>query len=256
MTLGRTGTAMRFWLRDLRRRPLLLILLVITPVFFITRAIAATEPIPRAVGLPGGGTALSTMRDIHGATMAAITVAFLAGLVGVFIMEAAKQADRRLVLAGFRGVETAASRFLVLLGATALVTAVSLLVTAKDFTPQSWLGFAAGTATFAVTYAGIGALAGVLVGRVGATYLVLFLSMLDLGVVQNPMFGSGRPPTWAVVLPGYPGTRVVIAAAFARHDTIPTLELAGALIWVGAVSIAVVAILGIALQRPRRTSAT
>jgi len=254
MSLHRTLTAARYWLRDLRRRPLLLILLVITPVFFITRAIAATEPIPRAVGLPGGGTAPSTMRDIHGATMAAITVAFLGGIVGVFIMQAAKQADRRLVLAGFRGIETVASRLVVLVGATALATAVSLLVTAKDFTPQSWLGFAAGTAAIAVTYAGIGALAGALLGRVGATYLLLFLSMIDLGVVQNPMFGSGRPPGWAVVLPGYPGMRVVIAAAFAHHNTIPTVELAGALAWVVVVSTAVVVILGLALQRSRQPS--
>jgi hypothetical protein len=255
MSLRRTWMATRLWLRDLRRRPLLLILLVITPVFFITRAIAATEPIPRVIGLPGGGTALSTMRDIHGATMATITVAFLGGLVGVFIMQAAKQADRRLVLAGFRGVETVASRFLVLLGATALITTISLLVTAKDFTPQSWLGFAVGTTTIAVTYASIGALAGALLGRVGATYLVLFLAMLDLGVVQNPMFGNGRPPAWAVALPGYPGMRVVIAAAFAHHNSIPGVELIGALAWAVAVSIAVVAILGVALQRTRRTTA-
>lgn len=253
MRLARTWFAARFWLRDLRRRPLLLILLVITPVFFITRAIAATKPIPRVVGLPGGGAALSTMRDIHGATMAAITVAFLGGLIGVFIMQAAKQADRRLVLAGFRGLEAVASRFLVLLSATALITVISLLVTANDFAPQSPLGFSVGTATIAVTYAGIGALAGALLGRVGATYLVLFLAMLDLGVVQNPMFGSGRPPDWAVALPGYSGMRVVIAGAFAHHNGLPTIELVGALAWVVTVSIAVIAVLGRALQRPRRT---
>lgn len=255
MNLARTWTATRFWLRDLRRRPLLLVLLVITPVFFITRAIAATQPIPRVVWLPGGGTALSTMRDIHGATMATITVAFLGGLVGVFIMQAAKQADRRLVLAGFRGVETVASRFLVLLGATALIALVSLLVTANDFTPQNWLGFAVGTATIAVTYAGIGALAGALLGRVGATYLVLFLAMLDLGVVQNPMFGSGRPPSWAVALPGYAGMRVVIAAAFDRHNGIPVFELIAALAWVVVIILAVIAILGVG-QQLRRGSST
>jgi hypothetical protein len=243
-------------MRDLRRRPLLLILLIVTPVFFITRAIAATEAIPRAVGLPGGGTALSTMRDIHGATMAAITVAFLSAIVGVFIMQAAGQADRRLVLAGFRGVEAVASRLLVLLATTAIVTSVSLLVTAKDFTPQSWLGFAVGTAAIAVTYAGIGALAGALLGRIGATYLILFLSMIDLGVVQNPMFGTGRPPAWAVGLPGYPGMRVVIAASFAHHNTVPTVELIAAVAWAALVCTAVVAVLGAALQRPRRMSST
>jgi hypothetical protein len=49
--------------------------------------------------------------------------------------------------------------------------------------------------------------------------------------------------------------RVVIAAAFAHHHSIPTLELAGAVAWVVVVMIAVVAILGVALQQTRRTSA-
>ncbi|MEX2254392.1 MAG: hypothetical protein WEC34_03040 [Acidimicrobiia bacterium] len=255
MSAGRTWAATRLWLRDLRRRPLLLVLLVVTPVFFITRSIAATQPIPRAVGLPGGGVALSTMRDIHGATMAAITVAFLSGLVGVFIMQAAQQADRRLVLAGFRSLETVASRYLVLLTATGIITAVSLLVTTLDFDPRSFVGFAVATTLVAATYAGIGALAGSLLGRVGATYLVLFLAMTDLGIAQNPMFGSGSPPGWALALPGYPAMRVVIAASFADDSVVPTVELIGALTWVVVVSVAVIAILGWSLQRPRRAVA-
>lgn len=255
MRVDRTWAATRLWLRDLRRRPLLLILLVVTPVFFITRAIAATQPIPREVGLPGGGAALSTMRDIHGATMAAITVAFLSGLVGVFIMQAAKQADRRLVLAGFRGLEAVASRFVVLLTATGIITAVSLFVTVRDFEPRSFVGFAVGTTLVAVTYAAIGALAGSLLGRVGATYFVLFLAMTDLGIAQNPMFGTGRPPGWALALPGYPGMRVVIAASFASHNSVPTIEFIGALAWVVILGVVVIAILGWSLQRPRRMPA-
>lgn len=251
MRLDCTWAATRLWLCDLRRRPLLLILLVVTPVFFITRAIAATEPIPRAVGLPGGGAALSTMREIHGATMAAITVAFLSGLVGVFIMQSAKQADRRLVLAGYRGLEAVTSRFLVLLTATGVITAVSLLVTERDFDPRSLVGFAVATALIGVTYAGIGALAGSLLGRVGATYLILFLAMIDLGVVQSPMFGSGRPPDWAITLPGYPAMRVVIAASFAHHNPVPAFELLVAFAWAAIVSAVVVVILSRSLQRPR-----
>lgn len=105
-------------MHDLRRHPLLLVLLVVTPLIFITRAISLTERIPRAISLPGGGTALTTMRDIRGAVMAAITVVFLSGLIGVFTVQAAKQADRRFVLAGFRGIEAVIARLLVLFAAT------------------------------------------------------------------------------------------------------------------------------------------
>ncbi len=237
---GRIWLATRMDMHDLRRRPLLLVLLIVTPVLFISRAIALTQRIPRAIGLPGGGTTLTTMREVHGAVMAAITVAFLGGLIGVFTMQAAKQADRRLVLAGFRGVETVVARLIVLFVATGVALVIALVVTARDFTPVSWSWFAAGTAAIAMTYAGIGALAGTLLGRVGATYLLLFLAMLDLGVVQNPMFGNGSPPGWAVILPGYAGIRVVVAAGFAHASRAPTSELLGAAGWAVGLSAIVI----------------
>jgi hypothetical protein len=51
---GRVLTATRLGFREQARRPLLLVLLVVLPFFFITRAIARTEPTPRRIGLPGG----------------------------------------------------------------------------------------------------------------------------------------------------------------------------------------------------------
>ena len=97
-------------LREQARRPLLGVLLVALPFVFITRAIAKTEATPRLIGLPGDGHALTTMRDVHGADMAAITIAFLAGLCGVFIMNSARRVDRRLVVAGFRPLQALVPR--------------------------------------------------------------------------------------------------------------------------------------------------
>jgi lysylphosphatidylglycerol synthetase-like protein (DUF2156 family) len=212
--MSRVAVATRLGFREQARRPLLLVLLVGLPFFFITRAIAQTERLPRAIGLPGGGTIATNMRDIHGATMATITIAFLAGLCGVFIMQSAREADRRLVVAGFKPVQAIAPRLLVLAAATALVVVVSLLVTGLSFSPEQWGWFALGNALVGLIYAALGALAGAAVGRLGATYLLLFGAMLDLGIVQSPMFGSGTPPRWAVLLPGYGPGRVVIDAGF------------------------------------------
>jgi hypothetical protein len=50
--------------------------------------------------------------------------------------------------------------------------------------------------------------------RLGATYLIFFLVMTDLGVVQNPMFGDGTPADWAVVLPGYGPMLVMLDGAY------------------------------------------
>ena len=46
-----TATSMAF--RDQRRRPLVLILLVVVPAYVITRSIAETLATPRRIGLPG-----------------------------------------------------------------------------------------------------------------------------------------------------------------------------------------------------------
>ena len=62
------------------------------------------------------------------------------------------------------------------------------------------MAFAAGTLLIGLTYACIGVLAGSLVGQLGATYLVLFLGMLGLGILQNPMFGTGTPKGCGTVL--------------------------------------------------------
>lgn len=211
---ARVLTATRLGFREQARRPLLLMLLLVIPFFFITRAIARTEPAPRLIGLPGGGDLLTTMKEIHGASMVTITVAFLAALCGAFIMRSAQSADRRLVVAGFRPVEAILPRLIVLATATGTVLSVSLAVTALSFTPTSWPAFIAGNLLVGLTYACIGALAGALLGQLGATYLVLFLAMLGIGILQNPMFGDGRPGGLACVFPDYGAGRVVIDGAF------------------------------------------
>ena len=214
---SRVASATKLELRELRRRPLLLILLVALPFFFITRSIARTVPQPKMIALPGDGEVLSNMQDIHGATMALITIAFLAGLCGLFIMQSARDADRRLIVAGFGPLEAVIPRFAAIGLATAVVVSVSLLVTALSFSPEQWPVFVLANLLVGLTYASLGALAGVALGRLGGTYLMLFLPMIDLGIAQTPMFGDGKPDGFAVLLPGYGADRVAVDAAFSTN---------------------------------------
>ena len=226
----RLVTVTTLGVRELARRPLLLVLLVALPFFFITRAIASTVPQPRVVPLPGGGDVLSNMQDVHGATMASITIAFLAGLCGLYVLQSAREADRRLVVAGFRPVEVVLPRLATIGAATAIVVIVSMLVTALSFTPEQWLAFAAAGVLVGLTYGAIGALAGVGLGRLGGTYFMLFLPMVDLGIAQTPMFGDGAPDDWARLLPGYGAGRVAVDAAFSPEFHAAG-ELALAVVW-------------------------
>ncbi|HSJ18088.1 MAG TPA: hypothetical protein VK920_08335 [Solirubrobacterales bacterium] len=237
---ARVATTMAF--RDQARRPLVLILLVLVPAYVITRGIAETLATPRRIGLPDDVWVTTTMKELHGAGMGGFAIAFTVALVGVFVMQSALAGDRRLVVAGFRPGETVAARLLVLVAATALVVAVSAVVTALSFTPASWPPLIAALALTGLIYGGIGALAGAVLDRLAAAYLMLFSVITDIGVVQSPMFGDGTPGRWAVLLPGYGPSRVMYDGAFSTTFHAGG-ELALSLAWLAALGVAVILVL-------------
>ena len=228
-SLDRLRVGFRYAWREYRRNIALWVLLIVLPLFFISLSIAVTPDDPAPVELVDAGrravTVLS-MVDVHGAIMVAITVAFLAGLAGLFVVLGSSQADRRLVLAGYRPGEVLTARLGVIVLAAALVSAVALAVTAASFQPEVWATFAVATGVIAITYAMIGVLLGPLVGRLGGLYLMFLLPFLDVGLAQNVMF-SAAPPTWAVWLPAHGAVRVLVDAAFtASFDDLTGLLLA------------------------------
>jgi hypothetical protein len=222
--LDRLGVGMRYAWREYRRNVALWVLLVVLPLAFITLSIASTPDEPAPVELVKAGRrtiALLSMVDVHGALMVAITVAFLAGLAGLFVVLGSAQADRRLVLAGYRPGEVLAARLGVIVFAAVLVSAVSLGVTAFSFEPEVWVTFGLATVAVAVTYAMIGVLLGPMVGRVGGLYLMFLLPFLDVGLAQNVMF-SAAPPSWAAWMPAHGAMRVLIDGAFTPTFDEPT----------------------------------
>ncbi|MHB1568978.1 MAG: ABC transporter permease [Solirubrobacteraceae bacterium] len=243
-TRTRAATVMAF--RDQRRRPLVLILIVLVPAYVILWSVAETKPTPRTIRLAGGEWVATTMKALHGPGMAALMVAFLAALIGVFVTHSALQGDRRLVLAGFRAREAVLARVLVMTAATLLAVAVSAAIMAIVFTPASWLPVIGALVLTGLVYSSIGALVGALLDKLPATYLILFLIMTDLGVVQSPMFHV-TPVRFAWLLPGYPLDRVLYAGSFS-----PTFHAGGELVlalgWMAALMVAVFVVLRRAVQ--------
>jgi hypothetical protein len=125
--------------------------------------------------------------------------------------------------------------------ATLLAVAVSTAIMAIVFTPASWLPVVAALVMMGLVYSSIGALVGALLDKLPATYLILFLVMTDLGVVQSPMFHA-TPVRFAWLLPGYPLERVLYAGAFS-HSFHATGELLLALGWLAALVVALYVVL-------------
>jgi len=253
-------------LRDQLRRPLVPILLVVVPAFIVIWSVAITQATPRRLELPGGVWVTTTMKALHGPEMAKFSVAIVAALVGVFLMQSALQGDRRLVVAGFRARETlqgdrrlvvagfraretVIARLSALAAAIFVVAAVAVLASAIGFEPASWLPVIAALLLIGLIYGSVGALAGALLDKPAATYLILFLVLVDLSVMQTPMFHA-TPARFAELLPGYGPTRVMLEGFYA-HSFSAGYELSLAIGW----AVALVAAVYFVLRRALGTEA-
>ncbi len=239
----RLRAGIRYGLRDYRRNIALWVLLVVLPILFISLSFYITPDEPTPVELIENGVTtlrILSLADVHGAIMVPITLAFLAGLSGLFVVQGSLEADSRLAIAGFRTREILASRIGTIVVAALLASAVALGVTAMDFTPESWGWFAVGSVLVAITYGMVGVLVGVLFGRLGGLYVMFLVPFLDVGMAQNIMF-SAAPPSWGLVLPGRGAVLVLVDGAFTTtFDQLAMLALAVAWLIVLGVVTAVV----------------
>lgn len=215
--------------RQLRRMPVMWILIVGLPVAFITASIAVTPDDPTPVELVENGLRgleIVPMSDVHGAVMVPITIGFLASLAGLFVILDSAQADRRLSLTRYRAAEILLVRMTVIAIASLVATVVSIAVTAVSFDPVSWSTFVFANVLVALTYATIGVIVGPLFGRLGGLYLLLVLPFIDIGLAQNAMFDAA-PPAWGRFLPAHGAVRVMMDGAFtASFDETGALVLA------------------------------
>jgi len=202
--------------REYRRDRVLWVLLVVVPVTFVALAAAQTPTKAMPVALINGArhfTAMLSLRYIHAGEMASIASALLAGIAGLFVVTSSAGGDRRLALAGFRPRQILAGRLGVIAVASVLTSAVSLAISAAFLAPRLWVEYAGADVLIALTYAMIGVLLGPLVGRLGGLYLLLLLSIVDVGYGQTVMFGP-TPPRWGAFLPARGAGRLLVDGAF------------------------------------------
>lgn len=215
-TRRRVSVALRAAARQLRRMPVMWILIVGLPVAFISASIAITPDDPTPVELVEKGRrglSIISMAEVHGAIMVPITIGFLASLAGLFVILDSAEADRRLSLTRFRSGEILGVRMAVIAVAALAATVVSIAVTAVSFTAVSWPIFVGANVLVALTYATIGVIVGPVFGRLGGLYVLLLLPFIDVGLAQNAMFDAA-PPAWGRFMPAHGAVRVMMDGAF------------------------------------------
>lgn len=208
-----TGLGIRQYLRN----PLLVVLLAILPPAFITLSFVVTPDVGAVVALAEDGQTVRQdvgMVDLHGAIMVPITTAFLGGLLGLFVMLNSRDADRRLVSAGYPVAGLLTVRLAIIAGFSVFITLLSVAVTLVDFTPDQLGLFLGANLISALQYAFLGAIVGTFLSPMAGTYLVFFAPMIDLGVIQNPMFPGETLAWWTKLLPGYGPMEVLLDASF------------------------------------------
>ena len=235
---GQLRTALRFGVVDLRRNPVLLVLLVIVPAAFVLLAKATTPGRPLVVSVTENGATSNQpfwFPEVHAGAMAPIGIGALAALVGMFVVVDAAGGDRRLRLAGYRTGVVLAARLGVVAVAAIVITVATMAVTATVFDAKQWAGYIAANLLIAAIYALIGVVIGPLLGKVAGVFVAFLIPFLDLGIIQSPMLHP-EPQEWAQFLPGYGVTRVLFDTGLtSRFDE--TWPLLTGFAWLGGLLI-------------------
>lgn len=168
----RAGTSAH--VREFVRRPLHVLFLVVLPPVVIEVYGMAMATFP---DLPFLSAPPATMGRINGAVFAA---AFLAGLIGLFQVLSAAQADERLRLSGFRRAELFFSRFAVIVAVSLLATLASFAVLAQSTTVAAPLVAVGALLLGSLCYGLIGVLVGAVApGELEGSLVLVFLADFD-----------------------------------------------------------------------------
>lgn len=168
----RAGTSAH--VREFVRRPLHVLFLVALPPLVIEvygMAMAAFPTLPMLSAPP------TTMGRINGAVFAA---AFLAGLIGLFQVISAAQADDRLRLAGFRRAELFASRLAVILAVSVLATGAAFVVLSRSVSVEAPLLAVGALLLGSLLYGLLGILVGAVApGELEGSLVLVFVADFD-----------------------------------------------------------------------------
>jgi hypothetical protein len=218
------ATVARMGVREIRRTPVLVALLVFLPAYLVGVFTYVAPNSTTAIELAGGETVRIGMSEAFPAFTTPMVAALLSGIAGLFLMQTAARADPRLLITGYRAHEVVLARLALLVGISAVGTLVAVGVMRLTVAPEHLLVFAGAVMLAALIYGMVGALAGLLLDRLPGVYLILFGTMIDLFLFQNPL--ASEQPAIAGVMPGHYPIELAMDAGFSGTVSVDPLPWA------------------------------
>jgi hypothetical protein len=210
--------------RELARKRLVLGLALCVPVVFFAVAFATESNQLARVVL---AAAAESARSVEELDLSLLFVSIASsGLVSAFfassLIQRQRDANRRLVLCGFRASELIAARLVVLLGiivGTTLHTGLGLELLRRlglFSDPRFPAGVLLGIAASAFVYGCYGLLVGTLFRQeLESIFAILVLINIDAGWLQNPIYYRNAGSKWLIeALPAHSPSQIAYLSAF------------------------------------------
>jgi hypothetical protein len=260
---GRLALASRLALRDLLRRPLVVVLLVALPALFQAVVVVTTatrrvdvmvavlhedeavedDDNPLFVDLFDDGRRDLDQRALSLVFLGVAAVGLLSAFVAFYVVHGRVSADRRLVLAGFSPGELAVSKLLLLASLIALLSLyeAGLVAWLADVRRPGWLYLAFVSA--GLVYGSLGLALGALVRHeLQGILAIVLLANIDIGWLQNPAYYADSSGRWLIEsLPGFFPAQLAVVAALTK-SAVGGVAARAAAIAIGAAVVALVAI--------------
>ena len=211
------------YLREYYRNSINLVFLVLIPILLILSfgdALSQVAGLLKVILSPNMGTALAALW----------ATAFLSGIMGFYMIVGAREADRRLVRAGYSTFEIVSLRLTAVALLGIIATTTSYLVLLTQLTPKDYLLTFAVLYLASIIYGAIGILIGSLIpGELEGSFALLFFFTMD-AFIGSPLFGT-KLDILTLLPTHYPSQILSAMTAGQAHDPIH---------WVYALAYAVV----------------
>ena len=218
----RFGTALALTGQELARNRVALLMLFIIPTLFYTLVALTTRTTKIAFKLAsvaGSPFVQVSERSSSLIFIGTAAVGLLTAFLALGLVQKNVEANRRLVLCGFRPVELITAKLAVLLVVTTMIGTFVAELLPLFFSPERLLLVIAGFALAGFVYGCYGLLVGAIFRReLEGVLFVSLLANIDAGWLQNPVYYAGAQNQVIIrLLPAYYPSQLSMTAAFTNH---------------------------------------